>query len=233
MSDPERQSGQGAIGDTEQGGAGWTPEAIRSALRLPHTFPGPYGDDGARAERWLAAVLAVLTPHPEQGVSVLLTRRTPHLYHHPGQISFPGGRVERGESPEQAALREAQEEVGLAPERVTILGALPDYVTVTGYRVTPLIAWSDALGPLAPDPFEVAEVFFTPLAHFADPNRYLRLSLIYDGQPRYYWAAPWRHYFIWGATAAMLRQLALRLAACRAGASGSLSQDRASGSSSG
>ncbi|WP_217125773.1 NUDIX hydrolase [Hydrogenophilus thiooxidans] len=233
MAVPEQLPGRGGFDETKQREAAWTPEAIRAALHLPHTFPGPYGDDGARVVRWPAAVLAVLTPHPEQGVSVLLTRRTPHLYHHPGQISFPGGRVEAGETPEQAALREAQEEVGLAPERVTILGALPAYVTVTGYRVTPLIAWSPAVGLLTPDPFEVAEVFFTPLDHFADPARYLRLSLTYAGQPRYYWAAPWRHYFIWGATAAMLRQLALRLAAYRAVESDPSAAARASGASSG
>ncbi|WP_459827454.1 NUDIX hydrolase [Hydrogenophilus islandicus] len=194
----------------------WGPEAIRAALQLPVVVPQPYGDDGARQERWRAAVVALLTPHPEQGVSVLLTRRTPHLYHHPGQISFPGGRVEEGESVEEAALREAEEEVGLAAERVAILGALPDYLTVTGYRVAPLIAWSDTVGELRPDPFEVAEVFFAPLARFADPANYLRLSLTYEGVRRSYWAAPWRHYFIWGATAAMLRALALRLAAYRA-----------------
>jgi|YNPBryulayer2012_1023412.scaffolds.fasta_scaffold00088_28 8-oxo-dGTP pyrophosphatase MutT (NUDIX family) len=195
----------------------WHPEAIRAALaKLPSA--APFGDEGARTVRWPAAVLVLLAPQP-QGVGVLLTRRTPHLYHHPGQISFPGGRVEAGEESAAAALREAAEEVGLPPDRVQLLGRLPDYVTITGYRVTPWVGWGSEFEPLSPDPFEVAELFWLPVMLFGDPTRYLRLSLEDRGVRRFYWALPWRHYFIWGATAAMLRQLAVQLTCYRAGGS--------------
>ncbi len=195
----------------------WHPEAIRAALAKPPST-APLGDEGARAVRWPAAVLVLLAPQPE-GMGVLLTRRTPYLYHHPGQISFPGGRVEAGEESAAAALREAAEEVGLRAEQVQLLGRLPEYVTITGYRVTPWVGWASHLGPLSPDPFEVAELFWAPLTLVGDPARYLRLSLEDRGVRRFYWALPWRHYFIWGATAAMLRQLAVQLACYRPGGS--------------
>lgn len=188
-----------------------SPERLRERIaeRLQRTANRPLGlaagDEGAREVRWPAAVLAPLVAS-EDGPRVLLTRRTPHLVHHPGQISFPGGRVEPEDpGPVEAALRETKEEIGLAPQRVQVLGALPPYVTITGYRVTPLVGWVEDPGDLRPDPFEVAEVFTVPLEHVLDPRRYVRHSLIYGDQRRYYWAVPWRQYFIWGATAAMLR----------------------------
>ncbi|MBI5781999.1 MAG: CoA pyrophosphatase [Rhodocyclales bacterium] len=163
------------------------------------------GDEGAREVRWPAAVLAPLVLSPA-GPQLLLTRRTAHLAHHPGQISFPGGRMEPGDpGPVEAALRETEEEIGLSPQRVQVLGALPPYVTITGYRITPLVGWVEDPGELRPDPFEVAEVFTVPLSHVLDPRRYVRYSLTYGEQRRHYWAVPWRQYFIWGATAAMLR----------------------------
>lgn len=188
-----------------------SPERLRAYIseRLSQAADRPLsvlnGDEGAREVRWPAAVLAPLVAN-EDGPRVLLTRRTPHLVHHPGQISFPGGRVEPEDpGPVEAALRETREEIGLAPHRVQVLGALPPYVTITGYRITPLVGWVEDAGELQPDPFEVAEVFAVPLAHVLDPRRYVRHSLIYGDQRRYYWAVPWRQYFIWGATAAMLR----------------------------
>ena len=135
-----------------------SPERLRERIaeRLQRTANRPLdlaaGDEGAREVRWPAAVLAPLVPG-EEGPRVLLTRRTPHLAHHPGQISFPGGRVEPEDpGPVEAALRETEEEIGLAPQRVQVLGAMPPYVTITGYRITPLVGWVEDPGELRPDP---------------------------------------------------------------------------------
>jgi 8-oxo-dGTP pyrophosphatase MutT (NUDIX family) len=144
----------------------------------------------------------------ETGLTVLFTRRTPHLQDHAGQISFPGGRAEPDDaSLEATALREAQEEVGLASERVDILGRLPEYVTVTGYRVTPVVGLVSAPLDLRPDPFEVAEIFEVPLAFLLDPANHLRNTVTQEGKRRRYYAMPYRLYYIWGATAGMLMNL--------------------------
>jgi 8-oxo-dGTP pyrophosphatase MutT (NUDIX family) len=153
---------------------------------------------------------AVLVPvvRQEDGLTVLFTRRTPHLQDHAGQISFPGGRAEPGDvSLEATALREAQEETGLPAERVELLGRLPEYVTVTGYRVTPVVGLITPPLELRSDPFEVAEIFEVPLAFFLDPENHLRNSMIQEGKHRRYYAMPYRHYYIWGATAGMLMNL--------------------------
>jgi 8-oxo-dGTP pyrophosphatase MutT (NUDIX family) len=153
---------------------------------------------------------AVLVPvvRREDGLTVLFTRRTPHLQDHAGQISFPGGRAEPEDaSLEATALREAQEETGLPAERVELLGRLPEYVTVTGYRVTPVVGLISPSLDLRPDPFEVAEIFEVPLAFFLDPANHLRNSLVQEGKHRRYYAMPYRHYYIWGATAGMLMNL--------------------------
>lgn len=140
--------------------------------------------------------------------SVLLTRRTDHLHHHPGQISFPGGRVEAGDaSPVATALRETQEEIGLAADRVELLGALPDYFTGTGFRVTPVVGLVHPPFELVLDTFEVAEAFEVPLAHFLDPANHLRHSLEVEGRTRHFHAMPYGDYYIWGATAGMLMSL--------------------------
>jgi 8-oxo-dGTP pyrophosphatase MutT (NUDIX family) len=153
---------------------------------------------------------AVLVPivRREEALSVLFTRRTPHLQDHAGQISFPGGRAEPHDaSLEATALREAQEEVGLAADKVETLGRLHDYVTVTGYRVTPIVGLVTPPLELRPDPFEVAEVFEVPLAFLLDPANHLRNSVIHEGQHRQYYAMPYQQYYIWGATAGMLMNL--------------------------
>ncbi|MGB4911508.1 MAG: CoA pyrophosphatase [Candidatus Dechloromonas phosphoritropha] len=157
---------------------------------------------------------AVLFPIVQRagGQTVLLTQRTAHLRDHAGQISFPGGRIEAGDpSPVHAALRETEEEVGLAREHVEILGFLPEYHTGTGFRVTPVVALVTPPFVLVPDPFEVAEVFEVPLAFLLDPANHQRHSLYYRGALRHFFAMPYRNYFIWGATAGMIRSLSERL----------------------
>ncbi|HXH04559.1 MAG TPA: CoA pyrophosphatase [Candidatus Competibacteraceae bacterium] len=158
-----------------------------------------------------AAVLVPLVARPE-GYTVLLTRRTEHLVHHPGQVSFPGGRSEEGDaSPVATALREAHEEIGLEPALVEVLGSLDLYQTVTGFLVTPVVGLVHPSFQLTLDSFEVAEAFEVPLAHALDPCNHQRQSRIVNGQRREYYVIPYRHYFIWGATAAMLVNLSTRL----------------------
>ncbi|HZT63321.1 MAG TPA: CoA pyrophosphatase [Burkholderiales bacterium] len=153
---------------------------------------------------------AVLVPvvRRETDLMVLFTRRTAHLNDHAGQISFPGGRAEPGDTgAAETAMREAREEIGLAAERVEVLGALPEYVTVTGYRVTPVVGLVAAPLDLRLDEFEVAEVFEAPLAFLLDPANHQRNYVQFDGRERYYYAIPYQHYYIWGATAGMLMNL--------------------------
>lgn len=150
---------------------------------------------------------AVLVPVVERdnGLTVLFTRRTAHLNDHAGQISFPGGRTEPGDaSAAETALREAAEEIGLAASRVEVLGELHQYVTVTGYRVTPVVGLVTPPLDLRPDEFEVAEVFEVPLEFLIDPANHQRNSVFYEGGERHYYAVPFREYYIWGATAGML-----------------------------
>jgi len=165
-----------------------------------------------------ASVLVPLVMRDEP--TVLLTERQPHLKAHAGQISFPGGRSEPTDaSAVHTALREAQEEVGLDPGRVQILGTLPSYFTISGFEVTPVVGlvdvWGDPLSklPLTPDPFEVAEVFEVPLSFLMNPGHHQRRAVEVPGSRVEFYAMPWRatdvdkEYFIWGATAAMLRNL--------------------------
>lgn len=148
----------------------------------------------------------------ETGPTVLLTQRTAHLRDHGGQISFPGGRVEADDSsPVHTALRETEEEVGLAREHVEILGFLPEYRTGTGFRVTPVVGLVKPPFELTVDPFEVAEAFEVPLDFLLDPVNHKEHSLHYRGAMRHFFAMPYGDYFIWGATAGMIRSLTARL----------------------
>lgn len=149
----------------------------------------------------------------EGGHTVLLTQRTAHLRDHASQISFPGGRVEAHDlSPIDTALRETEEEIGLARDRIEVLGFLPEYRTGTGFCVTPVVALVRPPFELAPDPFEVAEIFEVPLAFLLDPANHERHSIHHLGVLRHFFAMPYGDYFIWGATAGMIRSLTDRLA---------------------
>jgi 8-oxo-dGTP pyrophosphatase MutT (NUDIX family) len=156
-------------------------------------------------------------------VTVLLTQRTDHLTDHPGQISFPGGRAEVDDADAIAtALREAREEIGLDAAHVDVIGTLPTYTTGTGFIVTPVIAFVRPGFSVQADPFEVAEIFEVPLEFLMSPANHHRHAVEVGGVRREFLSMPWpgqdeegrpRHHFIWGATAAMLRNLYRFLAA--------------------
>lgn len=156
-----------------------------------------------------ASVLLAMVER-ESGLHLLFTRRTAHLAQHPGQISFPGGRVDAEDSSViETALREAQEEIGLNREHVDVFGTLPDYFTATGYRVTPVVAAVKSLPALESNVNEVAEIFEVPLAYLMNGRIHQRRSGVFLHQQtrRSFYAMPYQNYFIWGATAGMLRNL--------------------------
>jgi 8-oxo-dGTP pyrophosphatase MutT (NUDIX family) len=149
----------------------------------------------------------------EREPTVLLTRRTEDLRDHAGQISFPGGRIEASDpSPEYTALREAREEIGLAPRHVEIAGFLPEHRTMTGYRITPVVGLLTPPFELRPDPAEVAEIFEAPLSFLLDSANHQRHSHEYRGETRHFHAMRYERYFIWGATAGIIVSLARAMA---------------------
>lgn len=202
-----------------------TPDALRARLRavLAGTVPG----DPARlslgglnlAETLVqlrhvpdtltpAAVLVPIVDRPE-GLSLLLTQRSGGLKHHAGQVSFPGGRTEASDAnPVATALREAQEEIGLAPSRVEVLGYLGDHLILTGYRVTPVVAFIHPHGALTLDHGEVHSVFELPLAKAFDGSRYHARSWSMGGEQVRFFDLYHANRRIWGATAGMIASLA-------------------------
>jgi 8-oxo-dGTP pyrophosphatase MutT (NUDIX family) len=152
---------------------------------------------------------AVLVPLVVRDVlSLLLTQRPLHLKHHPGQISFPGGRKEDADADLVAtALRETREEIGLAADRIEVIGTLPQYLTVTNYQVTPVVGLVHLPFDLALDANEVADAFEVPLSFILNPANHERRARLWQGRMRHFYAIPFEDRFIWGATAAMLRNL--------------------------
>ena len=161
-----------------------------------------------------AAVMLPLTGGPQP--SLLLTRRTQHLARHSGQVSFPGGRSEAHDlSPLETALRETQEETGIAPAFVTLAGYLDRYVTGTGFDIQPVVGVLAEGYALAPDAREVAEIFQVPLAFLMDPANRRRESRVWQGRSRSFYAYNWQGHEIWGATAAIIVDLAQRFGLAR------------------
>jgi 8-oxo-dGTP pyrophosphatase MutT (NUDIX family) len=173
-----------------------------------------YGDEGPRPDPALLKPAAVLVPVVARAAAptMLFTRRAAHLKDHSGQVSFPGGRVHADDaSPEATALREAREEIGLDPGRVELLGRMPEYLTRTGFRITPVVGILTPPFELAPDANEVEEIFEVPLAFLLDPANRQRQSREWQGELRWFYAMPYERHYIWGATAAMLVNLANHL----------------------
>jgi 8-oxo-dGTP pyrophosphatase MutT (NUDIX family) len=184
--------------------------ALRQATRGDHDL-NP-GWTPPSTELRPAAVLVPLIDRAE-GMSVLLTQRTPHLSAHAGQISFPGGRIEvTDRDATEAALRETEEEVGLTRDHVTVIGRLDTYVTGTGFEITPMVGIVSVPFPLSLDPFEVAEAFEVPLPFVLDPSNHRRMTRVLDQRTRVFFVLPYENRYIWGATAGMLVNLAEVLA---------------------
>lgn len=185
-----------------------TPDHIRARLQQQQT------DDAVPGSSPQAAVLVLLCPG-SAGPVTILTRRSADLPHHAGQISFPGGRVQREDASLAAtALREAGEETGLDPACLNVLGTLPvTLVPSSGFAITPVVAWADVRPQLKADPREVAELIDCPLAIALDPAAYKIGTVLRDGTIREFWYVEFDGYHVWGATARILRALALLLAA--------------------
>lgn len=165
-------------------------------------------DDGVGDEELTPASVLFPIVLRETGPSVLLTQRTEDLRDHPGQISFPGGRVEPEDaSPAHTALREAREEIGLLEKHVEVIGYLPEYRTITGYRIMPVVALVRPPFALQPDPREVAEVFEVPLGFLLDSANHQQCSRHHLGKLRHFFAMPYGDYYIWGATAGIIVSL--------------------------
>jgi 8-oxo-dGTP pyrophosphatase MutT (NUDIX family) len=188
---------------------------LRERLRRAPPAASVYGDDDAARDALAVTPASVLVPIIAHtgGLTVLFTRRTVHLRRHSGQVSFPGGRAEAHDaSPEFTALRETHEEIGLPPERVEVLARMPQYLTRTGYRVTPVIGLVLPPLELVPDAREVDEVFEVPLAFLLDPANAQRRTREIEGRPVGYYVFQYESREIWGATAGMLVNLYRMLA---------------------
>ena len=186
-------------------------QRLRAALASEPAAPPIEGDlPELRSQATIpAAVLIAITDRPEPGV--VLTVRREHMRTHAGQIAFPGGRIDPGETPVNAALREAHEELLMDSNVVEVVGELEAYRTVTGYVVTPVIGVIPSDLPLTPHEHEVADWFEAPMTHLLDPaTQHIRGTLLH-GRQRHYYEIEWNGRKIWGATAAMIVSLSRRL----------------------
>lgn len=192
----------------QEGCGGERRSDILTARRLAASLGAQSDFVGQTAALMQAAVLVPLVVRPE-GLSVLLTQRTAHLHHHGGQISFPGGRMEEGdEDAYAAALRETEEEIGLSRASIDVIGRLDEYATITGFHITPVVGLLTPPLALAPDDFEVAEVFEVPLSFIMDPaNHKTDSRVVPSGEKRWFYVLPYQDRYIWGATAGMLVNL--------------------------
>ncbi|MBN8534116.1 MAG: CoA pyrophosphatase [Rhizobiales bacterium] len=202
------------------------PDAFRLRARRA-LFEEPL-DPQRDAERFGCHVIASILPEPEfwdkakpaavlvpvvqraEGLNLVLTERSAGLSTHAGQVAFPGGRIEPGESAGVAALREAEEEIGLPPVEVEPIGFLPPYFSGTGFRVQPLVGLVSPEVRFAPDPGEVARVFEVPLALVLDPARYRRGEIFWRGRERSFYILDYAEAYIWGVTAGIMRNFAER-----------------------
>jgi 8-oxo-dGTP pyrophosphatase MutT (NUDIX family) len=174
----------------------WSPEI--TIERLVRPMAGPLTD---------AAVLLPIILR-DDGPTLLFTQRAAHLTAHAGQISFPGGRMEAYDaSPIETALRETEEEIGLDRSHIDVIGTLPEYHTGTGFRVTPVVAIVQPPFEMRADPFEVAEIFEVPLSFLMNGMHHQRRTADFVTGPRTFYVMPYERFFIWGATAGMLRNL--------------------------
>jgi 8-oxo-dGTP pyrophosphatase MutT (NUDIX family) len=186
-------------------------DRLRARLAAPPVEPPIVGDlpELRASASMAAAVLIGITDRMDPGV--LLTVRRENMRTHAGQIAFPGGRLDPGEDAVAAAIREAQEELGLEPALAEPVGRLADYRTVTGFVVTPVIAVIPPALDLTPHEPEVADWFEAPLAFLLDPKNHQLQTAVFGGRERRYWQIEWNGRRIWGATAAMLVNLSRRL----------------------
>jgi 8-oxo-dGTP pyrophosphatase MutT (NUDIX family) len=188
------------------------PEALRRRFAMPPQWQPEVREEARFTDREprQAAVLVPIVTGPRP--TLLLTERTAHLSSHAGQVAFPGGKVDDTDADARAAaLRETHEEIGLTPERVEVIGYLPEYLTGTAYAVTPVVGLVQSGFSLQPNSHEVAQVFEVPLEFLMNPANHRRHALWWEGHKRHWFSMPYHQgdaeHFIWGATAGMLRNL--------------------------
>ncbi len=180
----------------------WNITEIQNALS-DYKMPDKVSTVHLETQKLAAVLVALIESH--SGLDIVLTRRAKHLRHHPGQVSFPGGKWDKSDHTLlDTAVREAQEEIALPSEQLKILGTFPGHKTTSGFDVTPIVAFSNYAGPWTPDFNEVDSVLTVPLSWVIDESRWRIETGIFKGEPHQYRVSWWKRYLIWGATAEML-----------------------------